>query len=82
MAKWIKNEFLGICIRCGYHAGTFCLCQPRRTRELDQDADDHRITLRVPYWLIEEIDSKRNGRLGKISRNFFILDILERALDE
>ena len=40
--------------------------------------EDHRLTLRIPKWLIEKIDIKRKGRVGKISRNLWILEALEK----
>ena len=39
---------------------------------------DHRLTLRIPKWLMEKIDVKRKGRVGKISRNLWILETLEK----
>jgi hypothetical protein len=40
---------------------------------------DHRLTLRIPKQLMEKIDMKRKKRIGKISRNLWILEVLERA---
>jgi hypothetical protein len=45
----------------------------------DQDADDHRLTLRIPKSLMEKVDEKRKLRVGKISRNLMILEILQKA---
>lgn len=42
-------------------------------------ADDHRLTLRIPRWLMEKIDVKRKERVGTISRNLFILEVLDDA---
>lgn len=39
----------------------------------------HRLTLRIPKDLMNKIDEKRKGRVGKISRNLWILQIIERA---
>lgn len=40
---------------------------------------DHRLTLRIPKWLMDKIDIKRKERVGKISRNLWILEIIEKA---
>jgi len=40
---------------------------------------DHRLTLRIPKYLMEKIDIKRKQRVGKISRNLWILELIERA---
>jgi hypothetical protein len=40
---------------------------------------DHRLTLRIPKWLMDKVDDARKGRVGKISRNLWILEIIERA---
>lgn len=39
---------------------------------------DHRLTLRIPKWLMNKIDVKRKQRVGKISRNLWILETLEK----
>lgn len=41
--------------------------------------DNHRLTLRMPQWLLEKIDVKRKERVGKISRNLWILETIEKA---
>ncbi len=41
--------------------------------------DDHRLTLRIPKSLMAKIDVKRKQRIGKISRNLWILETLDRA---
>lgn len=41
--------------------------------------DDHRLTLRIPKWLMDKIDIKRKERVGKISRNLWILETVEKA---
>lgn len=41
--------------------------------------DDHRMTLRIPKSLMAKIDVKRRQRIGKISRNLWILETLDRA---
>jgi hypothetical protein len=40
---------------------------------------DHRLTLRIPKWLMAKIDIKRKERIGKISRNLWILETLAKA---
>jgi hypothetical protein len=44
--------------------------------------DDHRLTLRMPCWLMEKIDARRKERVGTISRNLFILEVLDKATKE
>ena len=39
----------------------------------------HRLTLRIPYWLVDKIDIKRKERVGTISRTLFILEALDKA---
>jgi hypothetical protein len=53
-------------------------CANYENKEKD---DDHRLTLRIPKWLIKRIDIKRKNRLGKISRNLLILEILQKATE-
>jgi hypothetical protein len=52
------------------------------TKSFDESNDDHRLTLRIPKWLMEKVDVKRKERIGKISRNLWILEILEQAAKE
>lgn len=40
---------------------------------------DHRLTLRIPQWLMDKVDEKRKERTGFISRNLWILEQLEKA---
>lgn len=40
---------------------------------------DHRLTVRIPQWLMAKIDTKRKERVGTISRNLFILETLDKA---
>lgn len=40
---------------------------------------DHRLTLRIPKWLMDKIDIKRKERIGKISRNLWILETLDKV---
>jgi hypothetical protein len=44
--------------------------------------DEHRLTLRIPRWLIAKIDEKRTERVGKLSRNHWILKQIERAVED
>ncbi len=37
--------------------------------EPENQKEDHRLTLRIPKWLMEKVDEKRKQRVGKISRN-------------
>ncbi len=46
----------------------------------DEEDDDHRMTLRIPKWLIKKIDEKRKQRVGKISRNLWILEVIVKAV--
>lgn len=40
---------------------------------------DHRLTLRIPKNMMFRIDQKRKERVGKISRNLWILELIEKA---
>ena len=40
---------------------------------------DHRLTLRIPRHLMDKIDAKRKERIGKISRNLWILEVIQNA---
>lgn len=42
--------------------------------------NDHRLTLRIPKYIMDMIDTKRRERVGKISRNLMILEIIEESL--
>ena len=42
-------------------------------------SEDHRLTLRIPKWLMDKVDAKRKERVGKISRNLWILEVIEKA---
>jgi len=46
---------------------------------IQENDDDHRLTLRIPKSLMAKIDIKRKQRIGKISRNLWILETLDRA---
>ena len=46
------------------------------------DSTDHRLTLRIPKQLMDMVDAKRKQRVGKISRNLWILEVIERASRE
>lgn len=45
----------------------------------DENVDDHRLTLRIPQWLMQKVDEKRKKRVGKISRNLWILEVIQKA---
>ena len=47
--------------------------------ENDCTCCDHRLTLRIPQWLMNKIDRKRHQRVGSISRNLWILEQLEQS---
>lgn len=47
--------------------------------ETNSESEDHRLTLRIPKWLLEKIDCKRKMRVGTISRNLWILEQIEQA---
>ena len=47
-----------------------------------EDDSDHRLTLRIPRWLVDKIDEKRTEKVGKISRNLWILKQIERAVED
>lgn len=44
-----------------------------------ESQEDHRLTLRIPKSLMAKIDIKRKQRIGKISRNLWILETLDEA---
>ena len=44
--------------------------------------DDHRLTLRMPNWLLGKIDTERKERVGTISRNLWILEAIEKVTKE
>jgi len=44
--------------------------------------EDHRLTLRIPKWLLEKIDQKRKQRVGTISRNLWILEQVDKAAQD
>jgi hypothetical protein len=44
-----------------------------------QEMKDHRLTLRIPQWLMNKVDEKRKERIGSISRNLWILELIEKA---
>lgn len=50
--------------------------------DMEESNDDHRLTLRIPQWLMDKVDTKRKQRVGKISRNLWILEALEKATQE
>ena len=52
------------------------------TSGMDDDFDDHRLTLRIPKSLMHKVDLARKRRIGKISRNLWILETIEKATEE
>lgn len=51
----------------------------RLATEIQENPDDHRLTLRIPKWLLDKVDSKRKERIGTISRNLWILETIDKA---
>jgi len=51
-------------------------------QDIEIQDGDHRLTLRIPKNIMNKIDVKRKGRVGKISRNLWILEILDKATKE
>lgn len=48
----------------------------------DMDASsnsDHRLTLRIPKSLLDKVDVKRKQRIGTVSRNLWILELIQKA---
>lgn len=48
----------------------------------EEQEDDDRLTLRIPKNLLQKVDARRHGRLGKVSRNLCILEMLDKSLRE
>ena len=44
--------------------------------------EDHRLTIRIPKWLLDKVDVKRKERVGTISRNLWILELIEKATNK
>lgn len=51
----------------------------RLADELGESPEDHRLTLRIPKWLMDKVDAKRRERIGTISRNLWILETIDKA---
>lgn len=47
--------------------------------EVSVAGEDHRLTLRIPKWLLDKVDAKRKQRIGTISRNLWILELIDKA---
>jgi len=45
----------------------------------DDPEDDHRLTLRIPKRLLDRVDAERKKRVGTISRNLWILELIDEA---
>lgn len=48
--------------------------------DMTENSEDHRLTLRIPKHLMDKVDAKRKERIGTVSRNLMILEILAKAL--
>jgi hypothetical protein len=51
----------------------------RLADDMEVQDGDHRLTLRIPKELMAKVDVKRRERVGKISRNLWILELIEKA---
>lgn len=51
----------------------------RLADDIEKEDGDHRLTLRIPKWLMDKVDVKRKERVGKRSRNLWILELIEKA---
>jgi len=49
-----------------------------KQKTIQQDKN-HRLTLRIPKWLLEKLDEKRKGSLRETSRTLWILQLIEKA---
>lgn len=52
---------------------------PSEIKDGKDDDSYHRLTLRIPKWLVDKIDLKRKCRSGKVSRSLWIIELLERS---
>lgn len=52
-----------------------------RDPEHDPGDEWHVMNLRMPKWLVKEVDSARKQRTGKVSRNQWILEAMEDKLE-
>ena len=50
------------------------------TQEVSESDEDHRLTLRIPKHMMQLIDKKRKERVGKISSNLWILELIDKAV--
>ncbi len=50
-------------------------------RELKPSEEEVRFTLRIPAKLIEKIDAARAPRVGNVSRNQWILEVIHKSLE-
>lgn len=50
--------------------------------EINNSFKDHRLTLRIPQTLLNKIDKKRKERIGTISRNLWILELIDKATNK
>lgn len=47
---------------------------------IQETNDDHRLTLRIPRDVLNKIDVERKKRVGRLSRNLWILETIESRL--
>lgn len=52
---------------------------PQNISEDKSEDTWHRLTLRIPKWLVDRIDIKRKSRSGKVSRSLWIIELLEKS---
>lgn len=50
--------------------------------DLEPKESDHRLTLRMPLWLLKKIDKERKKRIGSVSRNLWILEFIALRLKD
>lgn len=49
--------------------------------KVGESEDDHRLTVRLPKWLLYKLDQKRKQRTGTISRNQWIIEQIENGVE-
>ena len=52
-----------------------------KSQAKEEEQDEVRFTLRIPYKLINKIDQDRKSRIGNVSRNQWILEAVAEKLD-
>lgn len=43
---------------------------------------EHRLTVRMPEWMLNGIDKKRRERSGNVSRTLWIVEIISKELEK